>query len=98
MAASREPSLEETMALQGCVGALVWIHVSPPFVEVKMPPPLPTAASRRPEADEAMEDQFVVGAPDGVQFVPATPPGIEATKPGKPGMELVAGRNAAGLK
>jgi hypothetical protein len=43
-------------------GALVFVHVTPPLVEVKMPPPYTAAASRVPSAEEAMEDQFSPGA------------------------------------
>ena len=48
------------MDRQSLTPALAGVHVSPPFVEVKMPPA--AAASRIPSAEETMENQLVLGA------------------------------------
>src|SRR5262249_48323240 len=60
-AASRVPPAEEA-TVQMALGALVCVHVTPPLVEVKMPPEVAPTTSRMPSAEEAMEFQFVPGA------------------------------------
>ena len=56
-AASLLPSDEDAIEYQPKDGALVWVHVQPPFTLVYMPPLAATAASLLPSDDDAIDRQ-----------------------------------------